>query len=215
MSLESKNYVASPTDIENLTRSVLEAARTGVEGRASYLRALIATTQARLKSGPRLRQTGISKLSPTERDKQIEKLEEVDAEFYTLVKKAAYEALKEQGRYSAIEHNRRCNFARSSRSVVRTWIKAGNDITSLVAGKTTKGMLALAPRQGKPPSTRVLTNQVQRITDMLKPVAIALYVADDAAGRAELDKLKDWIDEMVHTERKHKLRHQREQRVTN
>jgi hypothetical protein len=195
MSLESRKYVASPTDIENLTRSVLEASITSTEGRSTYLATLIATTQARLAGAPRKRLSSPTKLSPTERDKQLEVLDEVAGLFYDHVKKAARETLKAHNRYSAIEENKRTNFARSSLSILRKWVKVGNDITSLVAGRTSKSMLTVEPRAGRPPSERILKNQFTRIMERLRPVTIALKDADPKAVRAEILRFLEDIDE--------------------
>lgn len=195
MSLENKNYVATAADIESLTRAVVEAAQTGAEGRASYLRALIATTQVRLKAAPRRRQAAIPKLSAADTEVQLAALDAVHAHFYEHVKKAVRETLLAHGVRTAIDENRRTNFARSSMSVARRWVKAGNDITSLVAGRTSKAMLAVAPR--KKASARILTNRFSRFSHKLKPVAIALFAADHNTGRVEWEKFKEEIDNIM------------------
>lgn len=210
MRLESKSYVASPADIEALTREVVEAAATGAEGRARYLNALIGTTKARL--GAKRRTSAGTKTSPTERDRQLEELETVHKEFYARVDSAARETLRELGRYNALEVNRRTNFARSSMSLLRKWVKAGNDITSLVAGRTTKGMLAVEPRNGRPPSARILTNRLSRLVRQMKPVTIALYTTDQRAARAQWESLKEEMDQLLAGKRVQILRGPREHR---
>lgn len=202
MSLESKHYLASPTDVEAITRSVLEAQTKNSGGRATYLMALIATTQQELGTVPRQRQVSAlvrsrpgSKLSSQIREIHLAALEAVDEIFYAAVMKAAREILG--ANIDAIELNRRTNFARSTVSTVRRWIRVGNDITTLVASKTTKSSLAVAAKREKQTSPRVLTNRVKKYSNRFLVNVIKLSESDAVVARQALEDAKATIQQAL------------------
>lgn len=200
MSLESRHYVATSDDVAALTRDIIDAQKKGGEGRATYLRALIATTQAELGQHPRQRTVSIGKLDAEERERQLKALEAVNARFYPIVVKAAREKITGPDR-GGRELNRRTTFARTSLSAIRRWVKAGNDITSLVAAKTTKASLAVVGRR-RGPSPKVLGNQTRRFGARLEKTLVTLAAADPEAAAAAWQKLKAHMDKLL-------ARHQR------
>lgn len=195
MSLESKNYVATLEDVARITRDVLEAHKLRTGGVATYLKALIATTQSELGENPRQRAPiSNGKLSAEETAEQLAVLETVGARFYGAVVKAAKEKIEGPDRGGLIL-NRRTGFARSSMTSIRRWVKAGNDITSLVAARTTKAALHV-PGRRKGPSVKVLGNRTRRLSAKLVDTLKALAEADkDVAAvfaepvRAALDRI--------------------------
>ena len=196
MSLESKHYVASPTDVEAITRSVLEAQSKNSGGRATYLIALIATTQQALGATPRQRQAANpGKISRELREKHLAALESTNEIFYAAVDKAAREVLGAS--VDPIELNRRTNFARSAVSTVRRWIRVGNDITTLVASKTTKSSLAVAAKREKQTSPKVLTNRVRKYGDRFLINVVKLGESDSAIAREALEDAKARIQQTL------------------
>jgi hypothetical protein len=196
MSLESKHYLASPTDVEAITRSVLEAQTKNSGGRATYLMALIATTQHALGIAPRQRQAPNSgKISRELREKHLAALDAQNEIFYAAVMKAAREILG--ANIDPIELNRRTNFARSAVSTVRRWIRIGNDITTLVAAKTTKSSLAVAARREKQTSPKVLTNRVRKYGDRFLLTVVKLGESDAKIAREALEDAKATIQQTL------------------
>lgn len=188
MSLESKHYVATPEDVAAIAREVLNAQKQGSEGRATYLRALVATTQAELGLNPRLRSGEIGKVKDEERDRQLAALETVHERFYAIVVRVAKDKIEGPDR-GGRELNRRTTFARTSLSAIRRWVRAGNDITSLVAGRVTKRVLA-TPSRRKGVSVKVLGNQTRRYGDSLERTLATLAQADADAAREQWLRLK-------------------------
>ncbi|MGH8235388.1 MAG: hypothetical protein ACREXP_00010 [Steroidobacteraceae bacterium] len=149
---------------------------------------MIATTQAELGLNPRQRSGEIGKLKDDERAEQLAALETVGERFHAVVVKTAKDKIEGPDR-GGRELNRRTTFARTSLSAIRRWVKAGNDITSLVAGRVTKRMLATAStRKGKSP--KVLTNQTRRFGASLEATLATLAAADPDAAREQWMKLK-------------------------
>lgn len=195
MSLESKHYVATLEDVAEITRDVIDAQKKGSEGRATYLRALIATTQAELGQHPRQRAADIGKLTEEERLEQLKALEAVGLRFYGAVVKAAKEKITGPDR-GGLELNRRTTFARTSLSAIRRWVKAGNDITSLVAARTTKASLAVVGRR-KGPSPKVLSNQSRRYAARLEKTLATLASTDREAAAQQWERLKAHVERIL------------------
>jgi hypothetical protein len=188
MSLESKHYVATAEDVAAIARDVLNAQKEGSEGRATYLRALVATTQAELGLSPRQRSGEIGKVKDEERDAQLAALEAVNKRFYAIVIKLAKERIEGPDR-GGLQLNRRTGFARSSMATVRKWVRAGNDITTVVASRVTKRMLTVAGRR-KGPSAKVLGNQTRRYSTRLESTLSSLAQADLDAAKEQWLRLK-------------------------
>jgi hypothetical protein len=187
-SLETRHYVATLEDVAAITREVIAAQKSGQQSRNTYLSAVIATTQKELGERPRLRSASPMKLSEEERAEQLAALESVGERFYGAVVKAARELIGGADR-GGRELNRRTTFARTSLSAIRRWVKAGNDITSLVAGRTTKAALA-TPGRRKGPSVKVLGNQTRRYGSRLEKTLSTLAQADAEAAREAWLRLK-------------------------
>lgn len=181
MSLESKHFVASPTDVEAITKAVLDAQLSNREGRATYLKALIATTQDALGILSKAHRGATGKTSAETRVQQILAVEQTHKVFYAAVCKAARDHL---GKRSAIELNRATNFARSNKSMLVRWLRAGNDIAGLSAAKVTKASLAVEAARARTPSVKILTNRARRITDSSLATIKKLIAADPRAGQA-------------------------------
>lgn len=169
MSLESRKYLASVTDIEQITREVLQAQAAGSSGRASYLKSLVAVT--RQERGITAIRKHTQPIGHEERSLQIDALEAVHAKFYAIV-------IRTIGKCPALELNRKSNFARSAKSTLRSWIKAGNDIGALDPAKVTKRMLAVETRKRRIPSTHILTKRAKRYLSYFDDVVSKMADAD-------------------------------------
>ena len=173
--LESRHYVATETDIANLVATHDDALIARDTARATYLKALTATTIAELGAPVRLRAGKGATLSADDISNHVAAFEKVHQRFYAVV-------LKTIGEGPPKERNARANFARSAASTLRRWIKAGNDVRSLAPARVTKASLRVgggAGRGGRPPARRVeamagrLTAGAEELAKTDKAAAIA------------------------------------------
>lgn len=185
MSLESKHYLASPTEVEAITKAVLEARTTGGENRASYLKALVAKTRDNLGLPPRERHAPAgAPLSAEKRDEHLRALEAAHAEYYAIVDTTARAIV---GKGDAL--NAATNFARTATSTVRSWIRVGGDIARIAPGKVTKAYLQTVARTSKKTSSRVLTNRVNKYADKFMLQVVKLGEADKEVAVVALDNI--------------------------
>lgn len=173
--LESKNYVASAQDIEEITQQSLDATALGGTSRMTYLRALVGTTQQQL-GFTQTRRRGIPPaMDEAETHRQLEALEIVQERFYQAVMKAvqATPLLEdERGQDRSAIFNRRATFARTAKATVKAWITSGHNLKGLVAAKVTKYALQAEVVQrrvvGRAPSQRFLTGVTSRLLRRIK-----------------------------------------------
>jgi hypothetical protein len=186
MDIEAKGYVATPKDVDALTRSLLSAEQALSGGRTTYMRALIATTQKDLGVALRVRTPRkIPRLTPEETLVQMDALTATHERFYAVVLKVC----AEDGAKSR-ELNRRSNFARTALYAVRTWTRAGNDLTALAAGRVTKASLRVTGRKSaKPPSPARLRSRVERDCKRVMASILALAETDRDKARVEVRAL--------------------------
>lgn len=174
--LEQKNYVASNEDIEAITQAALEASNLAGASRATYLRALVGTTQQQLGMVAGRRRGVPSPMDDTEMKRQLDALEIVQERFYAAVIKIVSAAAileGERGLDRGTVYQRRATFARTSKATLRAWILSGNSLKGLVPAKVTKYALQAETqkRTGQPiraPSTRFLTGFTERLMTRIK-----------------------------------------------
>jgi hypothetical protein len=174
--LEQKNYVASNEDIEVITQSALEASHLAGASRATYLRALVGTTQQQLGMAVAKRKGVPAPVDEAETKRQLEALEIVQERFYAAVIKVVSAAAigeEERSLDRATVYQRRATFARTSKAALRAWILSGHSLKSLVPAKVTKYALQAETqkRRGQPiraPSTRFLTGFTERLMARIK-----------------------------------------------
>jgi molybdenum-dependent DNA-binding transcriptional regulator ModE len=188
VSLESKDFLASPTDIEKITRDVMQAQATGSSGRASYLKALAAVTRQELGMGAVRKHP--QPVTHEERARHTDALEAVDKRFYAIVLRTIGD------KCSAIERNRRSNFARSARSMLLSWIRAGNDIAALDPARVTKASLVVDTRARRLPSTHILTKQANRYIEHFEGVLEKMAEADEDAAAETLKEAVEHFQEL-------------------
>lgn len=176
--LESRHYVATEADIASLVSTHDNALLARDTARATYLKALTATTIAEIGAPVRLRAGKPAVLSPDDTSSHVAAFEKVHQRFYAVV-------LKSIGEGPPKERNARANFARSAASTLRRWIKAGNDIRALAPARVTKASLRVgggAGRAARPPA-RV----VESLAGRLATSAEELAKVDKGAAIAAVD----------------------------
>jgi hypothetical protein len=197
--LESKGFVATDSDVEALANAVLSAVEVTDNGRRSYLRTLVATTQKALGAEPRQRQGKPAKLDAAAVTLQMEALDATHRRFYTIVLRVAGENVPPNTKDRALEINRRTNFARTAMSAIRRWVRAGNDLTALAAKSVSKASLAVEGSR-KPVVPKALKAKAERLAKGLLSSLMALADADRAAAVDEMQtlmgQLADQLSEM-------------------
>lgn len=173
--LEENGYVATPDDIQEITRSNLSASALSADSRMTYLRALVGTTQNELGIAQGRRRTVPAPWAPEEGKRQLEALEAVHKRFYEAVLKAVTAAPlteEDRGKDRAGVYSRRANFARSSKSVLRSWLLSENSIRGLVAAKVTKYALQAEIKkrthQARAPSEARLLKYADRLLERIR-----------------------------------------------
>jgi len=178
MSIESNGYVATVGDIKELMQSRLNAIDITNKTGQTYMRALIATAQKRLRisyvasrrgARPRIDNVG-----------HLVALKQVHGEFYEGLT-AVIEASAED------KDGNRLGFARSAYSTVRNWLLLGKkDLTQLNPLEVTKhGLANTTPKRDKPSNkARRLFKRasvVKRTQDVLKSIiAASKYTREEA-----------------------------------
>lgn len=195
--LESKQYLASPTEVEETTKEVLDARLTLKSGRATYLKMVVAKTQANLGMDPRSTAAASRRINDEKRTEHLLALKRAHKEYYDIVK-ATVSARIRPGK----ERNAATGFARTSMNAIVKWVRAGYDITCLAPAKVTKYELEQAVLKHKTPSQKILANRVSkflmklsaRITDLGKTDKLAAREAAKA-GAAELTALAESLSD--------------------
>lgn len=131
--LEARAFIASNDDIDALVTQYMDAHRTSGRCRGSYLKALVATTQAELDIPTRqYRSHRLAPLCDDGKAMQLTALEIVHRRFYARVI-----ARLKLGGLTGELLNKRSGFARTAKSILRTWIRHSNDIAGLAAATVT------------------------------------------------------------------------------
>lgn len=174
MTIESQNFVASATDIEQLAGSILDADQSSATGRGTYLKALVATTQSELGQTPRQRNARAEQMNAEQIAAQLKVFEAVFVRFHDAVVRVAKNTLPDP---DADLLRQRTGFSRSAGSTVRSYIRAGNDIKALAVGKITKASLAV-PRTRRTLTVDAMKKRADKLVNQLKDLARNLAAAN-------------------------------------
>lgn len=185
MSIESKGYVASIDDIRTLAQKSANAVTTIATTRGVYLRALVFTARSELKNGEAV-------------PAQLAALRAVHSRFYPAVLEAvttsdiarAPRASSEERHRRALERNRRSNFARSSYSTIRTWLKAGGHSLFSLKPTFTKGQLdaEVPAKEARKVTPEKIKSRVDGLVKRLLEQTRTLAGISPEQGRAVLDE---------------------------
>ena len=179
MSIETNQYIATATDVEKLTHTILEADLASTGARGTFLKAVVGTTQAELGSPPRMRNTKGDRLDEETTKAHMTAFEAVSKRFTEAVNKVA-QAIEPKP--SADEMRSRTAFARSALSTVRGFIRAGNDVRALAAHKVTKAALA-TPKTKRKFTVDSLKKRAVSMGEELAAIAKNLQAANSAEAK--------------------------------
>lgn len=182
--IQRKHYVATEAEVEALAGEQYTAMETAGAGGVTFLRVLVAASQARLgrRRGPAPRASA-----------QSEVLELIYDKFYPAVLRGittddiahdpAQSAIEQRRR--ALERNRRSAFARSAISTLRPFVAAGGDLRNLDVATVTKAFLrsAVAPPE---PENKV-ERQISRAQGALLRAVTRMARGDPAAAEAAIN----------------------------
>lgn len=177
MDITKFDYVAKPAEISELTQSLLSAEATTLESRTTYLRALVATTQAELPPG-----------KPPDKATVLGVLQGVHERFYEAVTKAVQSAVAPRTADRAKVVNRKTNFARTALYAVRAWVKADGNLATLKVRNVTKVSLAVEPKV-RPMSATRLTRRLEKLSSRLMAGVLALIETDKPTAIREIETI--------------------------
>jgi hypothetical protein len=190
MTIDTKNFVATVEDIQELVHQVMEAGQTRNGAHDTYFKALIGTTQSDLKGTKDVTEA-----------MQMKSLALVHKRFYAAVLEAVNtpdianggRLKQEEKTRRTLERHRRSNFARSAYSTVRSWLKAGgHDLMAVNVAKTSKAQLfAETPkREGaqRVPSAARIRKRTDTLVERIMEGTRQLANADPKEARAVLDE---------------------------
>lgn len=186
----TQSYIGTPAEIRRLTSTILAASATFGEGQLTYLKMVVGTTIHELGAKPsKTRGRGRQpKLTDEVIKLQLAAAERVNERFYQAVLDAASEGLPRGAKERATLLNRRTNFARSTISTVRGFIRAGNDITLVDPATCTKRSLT-AERAARHPSLARMRRTVETRSKSLMASVLDLVDTDKVAAREEIELL--------------------------
>lgn len=196
------NYVLSVAQVAELAKALVSAQQTISGVNTSYLRVVLAGTVQELGSTPRLRaaRAALGKIDEETKTRQMAALEAVHSKYYAAILEAVVsEDIKDHPRLNkderarrALERNRRTNFARSAKSTLASYIKAGFDINGLVVTSVTKRSIYEAVERTKP-KKEVTPDQVsaqfEKVAKDIEGCAENLVESDAERAREEISRL--------------------------
>lgn len=195
--MTTENFVTTPAGIQKLAEALMSADAGASQGRATYLRSLLAATQEGLAGKPVLRVTGRPKRP--ELDQALAVYEKVQETFYAAVLAAVPSGL------NAAERQSKTSFARSSGATLRRAIKTGWNPLGVSVGTVSKGVLTawISEHREERPMTaaraeKQVTHLVERISELLGaiPKEEALRIAAQAAADISPDTAPQRITSM-------------------
>lgn len=172
--IESKSYVATPSDIAKLAGDIIDNTQRVESGRGTYLKALVATTRAALGAEPRQRNGRAERLDAEAIAEHLKALDAVHLSFYAAVLQVAQNTVPDPDKALIRSRTR---FAVSAASTLRGFIRAGNDVRALAAHKVTKAALA-TPRTRRKLTVEALSKRATKLASELETIARNLNAAN-------------------------------------
>ncbi|HEX2615847.1 MAG TPA: hypothetical protein VHL10_10170, partial [Nitrososphaera sp.] len=205
------NYLLSVSQVGLLAKELVQAQATISGVNASYLRVLTAGVQHDLVGNVRLRaaRNALDKPDADQIDKQLKSVEKIHDLYYAaIVAEVIDDTIKDNPRLQkeernrrSLERNRRTNFARSAKSTLVSYIKAGFDVTALVIPTLTKRSIYEAVQATRPSDSESTKASVLRkfdaAVDSVQAAAKALCERDAEAAREKLQALLSTITALL------------------
>lgn len=204
MATNPKGYLATDAQVATLAKEYVTNATGAENARGTYLRILLAHSLRELHKSPHKRHTSAEALGA---------IESAHAHLYAVVVEATLtpdvapepKLSDEERRRRTQERNRRTNFARSSKSEIAAFIKAGGRLASLSPETITRDALrqfSRAAREGPKSLPDRITAAVERLTGLTeqlleepKTAAKAAPKIVSAIGSALAEFIQQWNEQ--------------------
>ncbi len=206
--IQKANYLATEADVENLAREYVTAQHLLAGSRTTYFRILLAGTQVALAGKPVLRAKPSASILDDQIPAHLEAFENVNARLYAAVVRGsvtpdvadAPNLSTDEANRRASERNRRNNYARSAASTIRSYIRAGHDITRISVLTATKNSMAVANSTrsviDQSPEER-LHRRVKAATSRLAGLVTDLAGMDRSAATAALQETMAQVSDLL------------------
>lgn len=193
--LESRDFIATESDIQDLTKRRISASKQLDNSSETYLKVLVATTQAELGSSPRQRQVR-GEVAADDIPIQLAALEAVHTRFYAVVIATLQASLT--GRNVKTQAQRKATKERTYKHLVRSWIKAGHDVRTLAAAKVTKPMLERElPDRPAAAQAKTLKRRALGVADRLVALAGEAAKTDRPSAVEALDAVMSLLGQQM------------------
>lgn len=154
--IASRAFLATDEQVRALAILNYQSGQQVEASRGTFLKVEVASLQNALGMAPRQRQGGKPQKFAT--DEVMAKYNEVHKHLYSLVLEAVVtddikdgpKLRKAEKTRRSLERNRRSNFARSAKSTLAAFIRAGGNVAALVVPQVSKGELASQTKRLKP-----------------------------------------------------------------
>lgn len=175
--IASRAYLATDEQVRQLAILNFESSEGFAKTGGTFLRIEVAALQSALGIQPRQRAGG--KPQRFDKDNVMATYRDVHNRLYALVLDAVVtpdiadnaKLRKAEKQRRALERNRRSNFARTVKSTLGAFIRAGGNVAALVVPSVTKGMLSAETKKLKPATELDRDAQADRIcSSMVKRI---------------------------------------------
>lgn len=193
--MAQRAYLATDAQVAILAKQYVTSADGAEQARGTYLKYLVAHALRELQKSPHKRHTAAESLGA---------VETVHAHLYGVVVEATItpdiapdpEATPEERNRRTQERNRRTTFARTSKSALVAFIKAGGRLLTLTPESVTRDALtrfARAAREGP----AALPDRVRTTVERLEALVKQLAAEDPAAAREVVEGLSVELQAIV------------------
>ena len=199
--MRTTKYVMTESDIEALAAEHAKSAGVADGYSSTYLRALIAGAQA---------QIGPKRGKPLAVEQQLAVLQTVAEPFYAAVLRGVTTADiapdpgldPDESLRRSRERNRRGVFARTAKSTIVSWVKAGGDLRLLDVATVTKGELRGMTAAARADQGSETVPTIQKAQQVIL-AAVARQAPEDARTQLEavIEALQRKLDELGEDER--------------
>lgn len=179
-SIERRNWLATPADMRDLGAKSAQGLKLVTHVGSTFLKCLVANTQAALDITPRLRTVSRDAISDEERSEQNKAIKGVFQSFY----ENFVEGLPADVKRDKLRLKSAVAFAHSARSELKTWLQAGHDVTTLAPAKVTKSLL----RTEKKAVLEKLNGRARRVKPEARLQQLAANLAEEAVRLSNSDK---------------------------
>lgn len=201
--IAARAYLATDQQVRALSVLNFESIEQAALTRGTFLRVEVASLQAALGMEPRRRAGG--KPQSFDKDEVLATYNDMHKRLYAIVLDAVTTAdiadtpklRKAEKSRRALERNRRSNFARSAKSTLAAFIRAGGNVAALVVPQVTKAALAAETAKRKQPVQEDLATKADRICSRMVKQIENIREEDHELAQAVAQRLTVQLSEVT------------------